>query len=140
MSDQNLRNLSNNFQEVRLVSLASWAAAKEISPCDRGGPYMVTQEGYDPEDLKLIPDEFALGRSGKWLSLGHFFRMPVAERRAEFVFGTAGEVMQMMSALPPKAVVLRPGDETEPAAPNPEQDAMAAAYQAGKAQSSRTPT
>jgi hypothetical protein len=53
--------------------------------------------------MTLTPDEFVLGRSGKWLSLGHFFKMPVPDRRAEFVFGTAAEVMQMMSDLPSKA-------------------------------------
>ena len=57
----------------------------------------VMQEGYDPEDMKMIADEFVLGRSGKWLSLGHFYKMPVPDRRAEYVFGTAAEVMQMMS-------------------------------------------
>jgi hypothetical protein len=89
MANLNLRNITNSFQDVRLASLASWSKANEITPRDRGGPYVVTQEGYDPEDLKVIPDEFVLGRSGKWLSIGLFYRMPVAERRAEFIFGTA---------------------------------------------------
>lgn len=136
MSNIDLKTLSNNFQDVRLVSLASWSAAKEFSTRDHGGPYMVTQEGYDPEDLKFIPDEFALGRSGKWLSLGYFFQMPVADRRAEFLFGTAAEVMQMMSALPARAVVLRPGEGSGSLVPPPEQDEMSAAYRAGKAQAS----
>ncbi len=134
MSNINLRNITNSFQDVRLVSLASWRQASEISPRDRGGPYVVLQEGYDPEDLKVIADEFVLGRSGKWLSLGHFYRMPVPDRRAEFVFGTAAEVMGMMRDLPPKVQIIRPGaaPETTPAAAEP--DEMAAALQAGKTQ------
>src|SRR5258705_7621457 len=135
MANIYLRNITNHFQDVRLVSLASWRQASEISPRDRGGPYMVTQEGYDPEDMKVIPTEFVLGRSGKWLPLRHFFLLPVPERRAEFVFGTAAEVMQMMSDLPSKADILRPGDQPESTAPSPEQDDMAAAYNAGKGQS-----
>ena len=140
MSNQNLRNITNSFQDVRLASLSSWRQANEITPRDRGGPYVVMQQGYDPEDPKVIADEFVLGRSGKWLSLSHFYRMPVPERRAEFVFGTAAEIMQMMSNLPSKVQIIRPGApaEAEPAAP--ETDEMGAALQAGKSQSSGTTT
>jgi hypothetical protein len=92
------------------------------------------QEGYDPEDPTMTADEFVLGRSGKWLSLSYFYRMPVPERRAEFVFGTAAEIMQMMSNLPPKVVMLRPGAETERAPVTPETDEMAAALKAAKDQ------
>lgn len=134
MSNANLRNITNSFQDVRLASLASWKQASEINPRDRGGPYVVMQEGYDPEDPKVIADEFVLGRSGKWLSVGLFYKMPIPERRAEFIFGTAAEVMDMMRNLPSKVQVIRPGAraEAEPAAP--ETDEMAAALQAAKGQ------
>ena len=132
MSNLNLRNITNSFQDVRLVSLASWKQAKEINPRDRGGPYVVMQDGYDPEDATLTADEFVLGRSGKWLSLGHFYQMSVPERRAEFVFGTVAEVMQMMGNLPPKAQLLRPG--AKEAAASPAADEMATAIQAGRGQ------
>ena len=131
----NLRNITNSFQDVRLVSLASWRQAAEFTPRDRGGPYVVLQEGYDPDDPKVIAEEFVLGRAGKWLSLGLFYKMPVPERRAEFIFGTAAEVMQMMQNLPSKPAIVRPGaaEEAEPGAP--EGDEMAAAFQAGRSQS-----
>jgi hypothetical protein len=132
MSNLNLRNITNSFQDVRLASLASWSRANEITPRDRGGPYVVTQEGYDPEDLKVIPDEFVLGRSGKWISLGLFYKLPVTERRAQYVFGTAAEVMQTLQNLPSKAQVVRPGTPLETAPPGAEVDDMAAALQAGK--------
>src|SRR5262245_15201588 len=109
MSNLNLRSITNNFQDVRLLSLASWRQAGEFATRDRGGPYVVLQAGYDPEDPKCAADEFVLGRSGKWLSLGLFYKMPVPDRRAEFVFSTAAEVMGVMGALPSKAAVLRPG-------------------------------
>lgn len=136
MSNINLRNITNHFQDVRLVSLASWRAANEITPRDRSGPYVVLQEGYDPEDMKMIAEEFVLGRSGKWLSLALFYRMPVPDRRAEFVFGTAAEVLKVFDELPSKAVIMRPvavsdAGSSEPAA----NDEMAAALQAGKKQS-----
>ena len=133
MSNINLRNITNSFQDVRLASLASWRQANEFTPRDRGGPYIVTQEGYDPEDLTMTADEFVLGRSGKWLSLSFFYQMPIPDRRAEFVFGTAAEVMQMMTNLPPKAAIIRPGAKPEAAAAT-EADEMAAALKAGKNQ------
>jgi len=34
MSNINLRNITNSFQDVRLVSLASWKAASEFSGRD----------------------------------------------------------------------------------------------------------
>jgi hypothetical protein len=137
MSNVNLRNITNSFHDVRLASLASWRQANEITPRDRGGPYVVMQEGFDPDDGTMTPNEFVLGRSGKWLSLGYFYKMPVAERRTEFVFGTAAEVMKMMSDLPAKVVLIRPGDKDE-AAPDAESDEMAAALGGGKTQNSST--
>ena len=133
MSKSDLRNITNSFQDVHLISLASWRQAAEISPRDRGGPYVVLQEGYDPEDMKLTPDEFVLGRSGKWLSLSFFYRMPVPERRAEYVFGTKAEVMQVMEDLPSQAAILRPGAKPQGESVHPESDEMAAALKAGKA-------
>ncbi len=130
----NLRSITNSFLDIRLASLASWRRANEINPHDRGGPYVVMQEGYDPEDLTMSGDEFVLGRSGKWLSLAHFYHMPVPERRAEFVFGTAAEVMQMMSTLPSKAEIIRPGAAPE-GTPNTETDEMAVALKAGQGKS-----
>ena len=136
MSNLNLRNITNNFMDVRLLSLASWRQANEILPRDRGGPYVITQEGYDPGDMTMKADEFILGRSGKWLSLGYFFRMPIAERRAEFVFGTAAEIMQMMYDLPPKVEMFRDeGDESHRPGGIPEDDEMATAFKAGAHQS-----
>jgi hypothetical protein len=132
MSNANLRNITNSFQDVRLASLASWKQASEFNPRDRGGPYVVMQEGFDPEDPKVIADEFVLGRSGKWLSVGLFYRMPIPERRAEFIFGTAAEVMDMMRNLPSKVQVVRPGARAEAEAAAPETDEMAAALQATK--------
>ena len=135
----NLRNITNSFLDVRLMSLASWSRAHEIEPRDRGGPYVVMQEGFDPEDMTMTPDEFVLGRSGKWLSVGYFYRMPVSERRAEFIFGTAAEVMKMMGDLPPKAVLMRPSDDKKEKAAPAGADEMAAAIQVAKAQQRQTP-
>jgi hypothetical protein len=126
----NLHNITNHFQDVHLVSLSSWRQANEIFPRDRHGPYVVLQEGYDPADYKMRADEFILGRSGKWLALGWFYRMPVPERRAEFVFGTVSEVMQMMGGLPSKVAMFDHAALEEKTAA--EHDPMMAAIEAGR--------
>lgn len=117
MSNSSSRSLSNNFQDVRLVSLASWSKAAEIQPRDPRGPYVVIQEGYDPADFAMNPDEFILGRSGKWLSIAFFYRLPVAERRQEYVFGTAAEVMRVLGNLTSKVAVYKPGESLLAAEP-----------------------
>ena len=135
MSNVNLRNITNSFQDVRLVSLSSWRQANEIMPRDRGGPYVVMQEGFDPDDMTMTADEFVLGRSGKWLSLSYFYRMSVPERRNEFVFGTAAEVMQIMEQLPSKVALLRPSSKDQSSSAN-QSDEMAAALKAGQKETS----
>lgn len=132
MSQQNLRTITNSFQDVRLVSLAAWRQAAEISPRDHGGPYVVLQEGYDPEDPKVTPDEFLLGRSGRWLSLSYFYQLPVEERRAEYVYGTAGEIMDVVGNLPSKPVVLRPEEASVEPLESPDADDMAAVLETAK--------
>jgi hypothetical protein len=140
VANVNLRNITNSFLDVRLASLASWRQAAEFNPRDRGGPYVVLQEGYDPEDPKVIAEEFVLGRSGKWLSLGLFYRLPVPERRSEYIFGTVAEVMQMMQNLPSKVQILRPATPAEAQSAGTQPDEMAAALQAGKNQPPGTST
>ena len=92
---------------------------------------MLTQPAglvYDPYDATLTPDEFILRRSGEWLSLSLFFQMSEPDR-AEFVFKTAAEVMEVMYDLPPRVQIDRPSAK-EKAAPAPaEVDEMAAALQ-----------
>jgi len=131
MSNINLRNITNSSLDVRLGSLSSWNRADEFNPHDPGGPYVVTQEGYDPEDPKLTPDEFILRRSGEWLSLSFFYQMPEPDR-ANFVFRTAAEVMQIMSGLPSKVQITRPGAEEKTALATAEVDEMAAVLQKKK--------
>jgi hypothetical protein len=128
-----LRNITNHYLDAKLVSLSSWRQANEISPRDRNGPYVVVQEGYDPKDVRMIGEEFVLGRSGRWLALGHFFKMPLAVRRAEFVFGTVSEIIQLMNNLPHRVELIRPaGKEDDTATIPPPMDEMAAAFQAAQ--------
>jgi len=128
----NLRIITNSFRDVQLVSLSSWRQANQIEPRDRGGPYVVLQEGYDPTDTKMVGREFILGRSGKWLALEHFYKLPVPERRDEFVFGRAADVMVMMEGLPSKVQMLSAPESDANAPASPQQDELASAIQVGK--------
>jgi hypothetical protein len=139
MSNLNLHNITNNFQDVRLISLRTWRRANEISPRDQAGPYVVLQEGYDPQDMKMIPTEFLIGRSGKWIPLAHFYKLPVPERREEFVFGTAAEVMQLLNDLPSKAVILG-RDPRADVETTPEEDDIAAAIEAWRNKTAGSPS
>jgi hypothetical protein len=104
------RGLTNSQPDIRLVSLASWSKAIHFSPRDRHGPYVLLQEGFHPADPTLPPDEYVLGRSGGWLSLAHFYRLPALERREEFLYGTAAEALQVLAGLTWRVELIRPGE------------------------------
>jgi hypothetical protein len=99
--------LSNHFSACRLISLAKLKVASEIPGRDANGPYLIAQEGYDPADISMRKAEYLLGRSGEWLAVHWFFRMPVPERRREFLFATAAEAMELMQDLSGPVRVIR---------------------------------
>jgi hypothetical protein len=139
MDIDKLRSITNNYRDVRLISLRDWKRAQEIVPRDVGGPYLVCQEGYDPRDLRMDLDEFVLSKSGKWVSLGLFFKLPRETRRQEFIFGTAAEVMDLLQSLPSNATVFHPG-EPPPPQPEPGEDDLKAAFLAAKQTPGSSPT
>jgi hypothetical protein len=93
---------------------------------------MVRQAGYDPEDLLMEADEYVLGRSGVWTSVAMFLRMPRETRRAEYVFGTAAEVMALLENLADTARILRTGREFAGEAPETQEDDLVEAYRRGE--------
>lgn len=105
MKPEDLRAITNHFLDFHLVSLKSWKLAREFPDRDGGGPYVITQEGYDPADLTMRSGEFVLGRSGKWLPLEIMLKLPTDVRREEFIFGTASEAMQVVDRLPTTVAV-----------------------------------
>jgi hypothetical protein len=100
------QKLSNHFSACRLISLAKHKAAAEIVPRDTHGPYIVMQHGYAPGDATMRAADYILGRSGAWLGTHWFIRLPVPERRKEFIFGTIAEVMELMENLTSKVDVI----------------------------------
>lgn len=99
--------LSNHFSACRLISLAKIKSASEFPNRDTRGPYLILQHGYEPGDATMSGADYILGRSGAWLGTHWFIRMPVPERRKEFIFSTVAEVMEMMENLTSKVEVVR---------------------------------
>jgi|GEM_PF-1957842 len=107
MSSENARNLSNDFQSVRLLSVHAWPDAP--APGDPGshGPYVVMQKAIDPEDLRATVEDFILGKSGRWLPLYLFHQLPQELRQEQFIFSAAADVIQVLQALLGKPLIDR---------------------------------
>lgn len=128
-----LRAITNDHRDVRLVSLRRWKGAGAVEPRDDAGPYMVSQDGFDPSDPAMVPAEYILGRSGAWLRVEDLLRLPREERQREFIFGTAAEVLEVMMGLRERPVVLRAdGREAAPA----DDDGLAQALARGQGEDS----
>ncbi len=118
------QRLSNHFSACRLISLSKHPLAAEFPGRDAHGPYVIMQEGYAPGDATQRRAEFILGRSGAWLANYWFIRMPVPERRKEFLFSTKAEVMALMEDLsgPVRVISTRPANVEEDAPADDEFD------------------
>ena len=101
------QRLSNHFSACRLVSLAKHKLAAEFANRDTNGPYVIMQHGYEPGDPTMRAADYILGRSGAWLGTHWFIRLPVPDRRKEFLFGTVAEVMALMESLTSKVEVIQ---------------------------------
>jgi hypothetical protein len=127
-----LRALTNDHQDLRLVSLRTWKGAPSFDPRDDSGPYMIGQEGYDPEDPGMVPHRFVLGKSGAWLRVSDFFRLGPEPRRREYVFGTAAEVLELLMGLPLRPAIRHLSGEDAAAAPS-DVDGLGVAFEEGRA-------
>jgi hypothetical protein len=119
MDRENLRILTNAYFDVRLISLKDWPRASEFETRDPGGPFVIVQEGFAPDDVEAEPDEFVLARCGQWLPIAFFLGIPLEQRCADFVFGTMAELIELLESLPSKAAVMplpNAGDSAQAAA------------------------
>jgi hypothetical protein len=107
MSSENARNLSNDFQDVRLLSLHTWPDAPALRDSGGHGPYVVMQKAIDPEDLRATVEDFILGKSGRWLPLYLFQKLPQDLRREQFIFAAAAEVIEVLQGLTGKPTIER---------------------------------
>lgn len=121
MNPETARNLSNDFQNVRLLSLHAWSDAPALQDSPGHGPYVVLQTAIDPEDLRATVEEFILGKAGHWLPLYLFQQLPKELRREQFIFSAAAEVIQVLQELPGKPVIQR-GRPAQAAGETPDPD------------------
>jgi hypothetical protein len=101
------QRLSNHSSACRVISLAKAKLASEFPGRDKNGPYVIRQTGYEPGDTTMRAGDYLLGRSGAWLGMHWFIRLPVPERRKEFIFDTLGEAMEVLGELTSKVEVIR---------------------------------
>ena len=128
MNAANLRAITNRYQDVHLLSLREWKHAGIVEPHDQGGPYIVAQDGYDPEDVSASYEEFVLCKSSAWMSVGLFLKLPREIRRQEFVFGTAAEVIALLEDMIGKVKIVRPGDKLAESVGDEQADDLTAAF------------
>jgi hypothetical protein len=121
MSSETVRNLSNDFQSVRLLSLHAWPDAPALRDPGGHGPYVVMQKAMDPEDLRATVEDFILGKAGRWLPMYLFHQLPEDLRREQFVFSAAAQVIEVLQGLTGKPIIDRgrPATAADPAEADP---------------------
>lgn len=92
-----MRQLTNNYRDCTLIN---------IEPSTPGGPYVVVQEAFDPEDPQMRNALFMLQHDGTWIEEIARTELP-DEERFEVVFETLNDVMQAFQAMPDKPSVER---------------------------------
>ncbi|HXG46653.1 MAG TPA: hypothetical protein VNO52_03440 [Methylomirabilota bacterium] len=91
--------ITNRYQDFQVLNLA------QLVHHEGRGPYMVTQDGCDPDDATRRACSFVLTRRGTWLHFYLYLALPEAVRRKIAHYETVAEVLQRAESLPPSVVV-----------------------------------
>lgn len=89
-------SITNDFRDFQLWNLMAQAAP---APAPARGPYMVVQDGCDPEDPVSRKCSFVLTRRGTWLHCYLFFMLPDTVRRGVGVFDSVQDVFELAERL-----------------------------------------
>lgn len=92
-----MSQLTNNYRDCTLI---------KVEPQNPGGPYVVVQEAFDPEDPQMRSALFLLQHDGTWIEEIARTELP-DEERFEVVFETLDEVMKAFEAMPDKVTIER---------------------------------
>jgi hypothetical protein len=92
-----MHQLTNIYQDCKLITL---------EPGTPGGPFVVTQLGFDPQDPRMTERLFLLQRDGTWIDQIAHPTLPPAER-FHVVFDTLPEVMATLGKLTGTPEILR---------------------------------
>jgi hypothetical protein len=90
--------LTNHWNDVTLLKL-------DPSP-GSDGPFIVTQDAIDSNDSSQKVRSFTLRKDGQWVDMLVHYALPETER-AQIIFGSVREVMELLGGLPAHPEVLR---------------------------------
>ena len=92
--------ITNQYQDFKVLNLAQL-----LHRTEGRGPYMITQDGCDPNDPTMRACSFVLTRRGTWLHFYLYLALPEPVRRSCAQFETITEVLQHARSLPEKVTV-----------------------------------
>jgi hypothetical protein len=94
---QPINNQYQNFQLLNLCQLVHHVEGR--------GPYMITQDGCDPNDPAMRSCSFVLTQRGTWLHFYLYLALPESVRAKVAHFDQLPEALQRADSLPAKAIV-----------------------------------
>ena len=92
--------ITNRYQDFQMLNLA-----RLVHRVEGRGPFLVTQDGCDPDDPSMRACSFVLTRRGTWLHFYLYLALPEAVRRHCAQFETGEEALQRADSLPGKVIV-----------------------------------
>jgi hypothetical protein len=99
MKPELAHSIRNDWQYFRLLSLDKVPALASLAAVPGHGPFIISQEGSAPGDLKFRSYEFLLTKQNTWLPLFAFVKLPVDERRALCLYAGIPEIMAQLEEL-----------------------------------------
>lgn len=93
-------SITNSYQDFQVLNLCQL-----VHHVEGRGPFMVTQDGCDPNDAAMRNCSFVLTRRGTWLHFYLYLALPEKVRAQCAHFETVAEVLQRADSLPPKVIV-----------------------------------
>jgi hypothetical protein len=92
--------ITNRPQDFKILNLCQL-----VHHVDGRGPFMVTQDGSEPNDPKMRECSFVLTKRGTWLHFYLFLALPDTVRQKCAHFETAADALHRAKSLPSEVVV-----------------------------------
>jgi RND family efflux transporter MFP subunit len=92
--------ITNRYQDFHVLNLS-----RLLHQVESRGPFMVTQDGSDPEDHTMRACSFVLTRRGTWLHFYRYLALSEAARARIAHFDTVAETLRRTDSLPDRVVV-----------------------------------
>ncbi len=94
------RAITNRYQDFQVLNLSQL-----VHHLEGRGPFMVTQDGCDPDDPTSRSCSFVLTKRGTWLHFYLYLALPESVRQNCAHFDTVAEVLQRADTLPSRVMV-----------------------------------